>query len=210
MIKLQRKKIILFFLVFLIIMIIPFSHAAIPDGVRAFPENDTTGYVPVDVISIDPAIKNATSSYDILILSDEGKQNLLGSVDALLYDTDGMNITENEKTLLKSALGDIWEKYPVERITLPGSSGYPYYGGSEIKIQFRNGNPGTKLNETENQVLDRIQSLISYDYQRSHNLTTPGIRGNSDVLTPTRPAPVPVTVILVSLFFGILCIRWIQ
>ncbi|MGA2917160.1 hypothetical protein [Methanoregula sp.] len=188
-------------------MIIPFSHAAIQDAERAFPENDTNGFVPVDVISIDPAIKSATSSFDILILTDEGKQNLLGSLDALRYDTDGTNITVDEKKRLKSALADIWEKYPVERITLPGSSGYPYYGGSEIKIQFMNGSPGTKLNETENQVLERIQSLNNYDYQRSHNLTIPDVKSNSDVLTRTRPAPVPVSVILVSLLFGILWVR---
>jgi hypothetical protein len=184
--------------------------ATATEGVRAFPENDTTGFVPVDVISIDPAIKSATSSYNILILTDEGKQNLLGSIDALRYDTEGMNITGDEKTRLKSSLDNIWEKYPVERITLPGSSGYPYYGGSEIKIQFGNGSPGTKLTETENQVLERIQSLNNYNYQRSHNLTGPGVMGNTDILTPTRPAPVPISVILVSLLFGILCIRRIH
>ena len=49
--------------------------------IQADPKTDLAGYVPVDVIIIDPLVKAATPDYYLLVLSDEGKKHLLDSID---------------------------------------------------------------------------------------------------------------------------------
>ena len=58
------------------------------------PENDTAGYVPVDIIVIDPAIKAATPHYFFLVLDTDGKKTYLENIDA---DIDILYATNPEK-----------------------------------------------------------------------------------------------------------------
>ena len=56
-------------------VVIPVAGEGTEERQRVFPENDTAGYLPVDVISIDPSIKDSTPYYQFLIMSSEGKEN---------------------------------------------------------------------------------------------------------------------------------------
>jgi hypothetical protein len=65
-------------IMFLIAMLlIPAASAGIDDMKRAYPENDTVGYVPVDIIVIDPVIKAASPDHIFLVLDADGKKNYL-------------------------------------------------------------------------------------------------------------------------------------
>ena len=55
-------------------------HAGTEEAQQVFPENDTAGYLPVDVIAIDPSIKESSPWYQFLMLSPEGKENQLNDV----------------------------------------------------------------------------------------------------------------------------------
>ncbi len=132
----KQNWIVIILLFSALIVFAPVVNAETGEMKQVFPENDTAGYVPVDVISIDPAI-NAATPFDMILIADaEGRQNLLVSIDGMNYDTDGRNISQEARIQMKEDLMRIWEKYPVDFIRLPGSAGYPTYGGSVIRIQF--------------------------------------------------------------------------
>ena len=92
--------------------------------VKVDPKTDTLGFVTVDVITIDPAVKNATPYYQILVLNDEGKQNLLNNIDSAssVVASDSMFTTE-VKTSMKASLTNLWKKYPVIYETKKGRIG---------------------------------------------------------------------------------------
>jgi hypothetical protein len=188
------------------LVLVPAVSAAIEEALQVFPENDTEGYLPVDIISIDPAIKDATPYYDLLILSDEGKNTWLESIDNLKFDTNNRNISEEFKNQLKTKLNGLWEKYPVAFVSSPGSSGYPTYGGSIITIRFKNESNGAKLTDAENNILEQVQILINYDYQRSHNLTTSDPSSYPGRIPFTYPTPLPVSIVVTSFLGAVLLI----
>jgi len=60
------------------------------------PETDVEGYVHVDVIVIDDAIKKSTPYFGMLVLSEEGKENFLAAL-TLTAGTSEQDVTRLEK-----------------------------------------------------------------------------------------------------------------
>jgi hypothetical protein len=148
----------------------------IPNGmIQADPKTDTEGYVAVDVINIDSSIKNATSYYYLLVLSDEGKQNYLNDLDAInIVAESKAEISKEGKSALKNDLKAIWDKYPVISETVKGNSGYPSYGGTITTMKFSPSVKSARLSDDENKFLEKIQSLMKKSYdQRQANVVTP-------------------------------------
>ncbi|MFA6361914.1 hypothetical protein [Methanoregula sp.] len=165
--KLHRALAIL--ALFIVACIAIFPAAADTGGMQqAFPENDTVGYVPVDIIVIDPAIKAATPDYNFLVLDDEGKANYLrdlGTDFDLLYAADPEK--ETKYAALAAKLNAIWDKYPVVSETKPGSAGYPTYGGSESTIRFVPSVTSTKLTDDENAAIRESAAIMKEAFLKS-------------------------------------------
>ncbi|MDD4483340.1 MAG: hypothetical protein PHD55_03095 [Methanoregula sp.] len=152
---------------------------------QAFPENDTTGYVPVEVIVIDPTVKAATPDYNFLVLDDEGKANCLRDLNTgfdLLYAADPKK--DAKYAALVAELNAIWDKYPVVSETKPGSAGYPTYGGPETTIRFAPSVTETKLTGDENAAIRESAAIMNEAYQKSH---------------PTQPTPLPAALMIPAL-----------
>lgn len=152
---------------------------------QAFPENDAVGYVPVEVIVIDPVIKAATPDYTFLVLENEGKATYLHDLKAdfdLLYAADPKK--DANYAALAAKLNAIWDKYPVVSETKPGSAGYPTYGGSEITLRFASSVTETKLAGDENAAIRESAAIMNEAYQKSH---------------PTQPAPLPSILVIPAL-----------
>ncbi|MFA6333183.1 MAG: hypothetical protein WCX22_09535 [Methanoregula sp.] len=152
---------------------------------RAYPENDTIGYVPVEVIVIDPTVKAAAPDYDFLVLNDEGKANYLRDLKAdfdLLYASDPKK--DADYSALAAKLNAIWDKYPVVSETKPGKAGCPTYGGSETTLRFAPSVTETKLTGDENAAIRESTALMSEAYRKSH---------------PTQPTPVPSALVIPAL-----------
>jgi hypothetical protein len=126
------------------------------------PETDTQGFVAVDVINIDPAIRAATPYFGILVLSDEGKKNFLQPLEAISV-TSGSNalITSDNKIEIRNRLSDIWKKYPVISETKKGDAGYPSYGGTITTITFASQVLDARLTDEENEFLRQTESVIN-------------------------------------------------
>mgnify|MGYP001229764179 CR=1 FL=1 len=190
----KMKSLSLAILAFIFSVFVAVSPAAAGTGgmQRAFPENDTAGYVPVDIIIIDPVIKAATPDYNFLVLDDEGKANYLRNLAAdfdLLYASDPQK--ETKKAALAAKLNAIWDKYPVVSETKPGSAGYPTYGGSENTIRFAPSVTETKLTVEENVAIRESSTIMNEAFVKSRN----GPAGSDPAGTP---APLPVTLALLS------------
>jgi hypothetical protein len=186
-VKLLKIRSILFALLLIAMVMIPVAGAGAEEAKRVFPENDTAGYLPVDVISIDPAIKAATPYDMFLILSADGKKTYLENIDTdidILFATDPKK--EEKKAGLVARLNAIWEKYPVVSETRPGGAGYPTYGGSEITIRFAPSVTSTRLTDDENAAIRESEAIMNEVYVKSH---------------PTQPAPLPIIFTLAA--FGI-------
>ncbi|MDD5142378.1 hypothetical protein [Methanoregula sp.] len=128
--------------------------------IQADPKTDLAGYVPVDILSIDPSVKAATPYYYLLVLSDEGKKHLLDSIDAAeIIGDSGITATPDEKVSFKKSLKTLWMNYPVVSKTVKGSLGYPSYGGTVTTLTF---SPSLKkevhLSDAENSLLAKVQS----------------------------------------------------
>ena len=165
--------------------VVPAAAAEAGEMHQAFPENDTAGYVPVDIIMIDPAIEAATPDYHFLVLDAEGKANYLRDLSAdfdLLYAFDSQK--ETKYAALAAKLKAIWDKYPVVSETKSGSAGYPTYGGSEITIRFAPSVKETKLTDEENAAIRESAAIMSEAYRISH---------------PTQPTPLSIAPGIVAL-----------
>lgn len=75
------------------------------------PRTDREGYVAIDVMVIDPAIKAITPYYGMLVLPGEERENHLQAVDA--------------KGEFRNDLHAIWSKYPVVSETRKGDTDIP-------------------------------------------------------------------------------------
>jgi len=159
-----------FILTFLIMTGVAVAHAAADTGEmqRAFPENDTAGYVPVDIIVIDPAIKAATPDYNFLVLDADGKKNYLTDLGA---DIDILSANDPQKEIKKAGLvgklNAIWDKYPVVSETKPGGTGYPTFGGSEITIRFAPSVTSTNLTDDENAAIRESAAIMKEAFLKS-------------------------------------------
>ena len=128
--------------------------------VQVDPKTDTNGFAAVDVINIDPAVKNATPYYQLLILNAEGKQNLVNNIDS----ASSVVFTAGAKTSTKANLATLWKKYPVIYDTKKGEAGYPSYGGTITTIRFAPGITGPRLTDQENLVLNSTQTMLNEAY----------------------------------------------
>ncbi|KUG14845.1 hypothetical protein ASZ90_015500 [hydrocarbon metagenome] len=150
-----------------------------------YPENDTAGYVPVDIIVIDPLIKASSPHYEFLLLDAEGKKNYLNALSTdidLLYSTDPKK--EERKVGLVAQLKAIWEKYPVVSETRSGGSGYPAYGGTETTLRFGPSVTSTRLTNDENAAIREGAAIMNEVYIKSH---------------PTQPASLPAALVILAL-----------
>jgi hypothetical protein len=124
------------------------------------PANDIEGYLPVNIIDIDPSIKSATPYYYFLTLNEEGRQNCLKSLDTKIISIENENTHLSEDILaLKEGLMEIWSAYPVVSETKKGDDGYPTYGGTITSLKFSSGFNSNMLSMEENAVLEKIQSF---------------------------------------------------
>lgn len=181
----MKKAMILGLLLLVVVLVIPAAGAGTGGMERAYPENDTVGYVPVDIIVIDPVIKASSPHYDFLVLDAEGKENYLNDLSAdidLIYPTDPKK--EERKAGLVARLNAIWEKYPVVSETRPGGSGYPAYGGSETTLRFAPSVTSTRLTDEENAAIRESAAIMKEAFERTH---------------PTQPAPLPPVLVVVAL-----------
>src|SRR4030043_914450 len=119
-VKLLKLRCVLPALLLITMVMIPVAGAGAEEAKRVFSENDTAGYLPVEILSIDPSIKDSTPYYTLLILSPEGKETRLNDVNLSI---DFLYPGGPQKDVLKAGLGrgmeKIWNKYPVVFETKP-------------------------------------------------------------------------------------------
>ncbi len=182
------KAMLLGLLLLVVMLIIPAAGAGDGAMERAYPENDTAGYVPVDIIVIDPGIKASSPQFDFLVLDAEGKKNYLTDLSAdidILYPTDPKK--EERKAGLVVRLNAVWNKYPVVSETRPGGAGYPAYGGSETTLRFAPSVTSTRLTDEENSAIRESAAIMKEAFERTH---------------PTQPARLPFPFSLMALCFA--------
>jgi hypothetical protein len=205
----SREKLYVIFVLFLIALVpVPGSGAEPEEAVRVFFENDTAGYLPVDVLSIDPSIKDSTTDYTFLIMSPEGKETRLNDVNLsidVLYPGDPQN------AILKAGLGremeEIWDKYPVVFETKPGGPGYPTYGGSLVTVRFASPVKGIRLTEKENSVIKKSASIMNEAFARINQQMSPEpspVLADPDRIGPTVPHPAAIPFIHIIVAIGII------
>ena len=195
--KMVKKRSTLLLLLLIIMTSIMAVRAGTEEAQQVFPENDTAGYLPVDVISIDPSVKESSPWYQFLILSPEGKENQLNDVGLAI---DFLSPGDPQKDVLKAELRgkmkDIWEKYPVVFETKPGGSGYPTYGGSIVTVRFASPLQDIRLTGEENEVIKKSASLMNEAYTRKNQKESLGApNGSQDSpgagQTVSQPASIP-------------------
>lgn len=197
------------------LLLVAAGHAGTGEPVQAFPGNDTVGYSPVDIIVIDPAIKDATPDYFFLLLDDEGKETRLRDVAAdidILYPDE--NVREEMKARILPNLSRIWEKYPVVSVKTPGDPGYPTYGGSYVTMKFSPKLTGTiRLTPEENIAIEESAAIMNEAYARQKATINPAVSASPGVAaaqpTDTRQAPVSgLAVILATGIAGAAACLW--
>ena len=166
------------------VLMIPVACAGDGGMVRVYPENDTAGYVPVDIIVIDPAIKAATPYFFFLVLDGDGKKTYLENMDAdidILFATDPEK--EAKKAGMKAGLNAIWDKYPVVSETGPGSTGTRPTGDQRLPIRFAPSVTSTRLTDDENAAILESAAIMKEVYVKSH---------------PTQQAPLPAVFAIIA------------
>ena len=176
---------------------IPVVRAGTEEARQVLPENDTAGYLPVDIVSIHPSIKASSLWYQFLILSPEGKENQLNDVGLAI---DFLSPGDPQKDILKAELQgkmkDIWDKYPVVFDTKPGGPVYPTYGGSIVTVRFASPLRDIRLTDEENDGIKKSASLMNEAYTRKNQQESPGApNGSPDApgtgQTTSQPALIP-------------------
>ena len=186
-------------------VILPVAGSGTQEAKRVFPENDTAGYLPVDVISIDPSIKDSTPYYQFLILSSEGKENQLKDLDLaidFLYPGDPQK--DVLKAGLKGRMQDIWDTYPVVLEITQGGNDYPTYGGSIVTVKFASPLQNIRLTAEENDVIRKSSSIINEAYSRKKQIESPYLPNSSPDspgVRPTAPqsASIPAVLTIIAL-----------
>lgn len=203
--KLQEKLFVIFALFLIALVPVPALGASTDNAVRVFPENDTAGYLPVEILSIDPSIKDSTPDYTFLIMSPEGKETRMNDVNMsidFLYPGD----LQNE--VLKAGLGremkEIWDRYPIVFETKPGGPGYPTYGGSIVTVKFASPLQNIRLTEEENEVIRKSASIMNEAYTREKQPVSrfaPNGSLDSQRIGPTtaQPAAIPPIIAIYAL-----------
>jgi hypothetical protein len=206
-VNLSKIRSVLLALLLVAMVMIPVAGAGTEEAKRVFPENDTAGYVPVDVISIDPSIKDSTPNYQFLIMSSEGKENQLNDLDLaidFLYPGDPQK--DVLKADLKGKMQDIWDKYSVVFETKHGGTGYPTYGGSIVTVKFASPLQNIRLTDEENDVIRKSSSIMNEAYTRKKQNELPYAPNGSPDSPGVRPtAPQPVSIPAVLTIFALCC-----
>ena len=202
-----KKRSTLLLLVLIIMTSIMVVRAGTEEAQQVFPENDTAGYLPVDIISIDPSIHASSPSYQFLILSPEGKENRLHDVGlAIDFLSPGDPQRDVLKAELRGKMKDIWDKYPVVFDTRPGGPGYPTYAGSIVTVRFASPLQGIRLTDEENDVIKKSASLMNEAYTRKNQLESPGEPNGSPGSPGIRPtSPQPVSIPAVIALYALCC-----
>ncbi len=206
-VNLLKIRSILFVLLMGAMVMIPAAGAGTEGAKRVFPENDTAGYLPVDVISIDPSIKDSTPYYQFLILSSDGKENQLNDLDLaidFLYPGDPQK--DVLKAGLKGKMQDIWDTYPVVLEIMPGGNDYPTYGGSVVTVKFASPLQNIRLTEEENDVIKKSSTIMNEAYTRKKQIESPNAPDGSPDSPGVRPtAPKPASIPAVLTIFALCC-----
>ncbi|MCK9591637.1 MAG: hypothetical protein M0Q91_06485 [Methanoregula sp.] len=206
-VKLSKIWSFLLALFLIAIVIIPIAGAGTEETKRVFPENDTAGYLPVDVISIDPSIKDSTPYYQFLIMSSEGKENQLNDLDLaidFLYPGDPQK--DVLKAELRGKMKDIWDEYPVVFETKPGVPGYPTYGGAIVTVKFASPLQNIRLTAEENDVIKKSSSITNEAYTRKKQNESPYAPNSSPDSPGVRPtAPQPASIPALITIYALCC-----
>jgi len=190
--EMVKRRNVLFGLFLATMLIVPAACTGTGEMNRAFPENDTAGYVPVDIIVIDPAIKASSLHFDFLVMDAEGKKNYLTDLSAdidILYPADPKK--EERKAGLVARLNRIWDKYPVVSETRPGGAGYPAYGGTETTLRFAPSVTSTRLTDEENAAIRESAAIMKEAFRRS------GVADPDTAMT--RPVPLSPALVITAL-----------
>lgn len=167
---LQKNIRIFILLVAIVAVLFPMAAAGSEEPKEAFPYDDTEGYQPVDIISIDPAIKAATPHYMFLLLDSEGKETRISDVNrAIDYLYPGDSGNDLQKAELAVKMQAIWDTYPVVFETVPGGQGYPAYGGSVTTMKFAPQLQDVHLTDEENAVIRKSESLMNEAYTKERS-----------------------------------------
>ena len=164
--NIRKIGVVLLALLLAALVIVPLVSAADQSVqgkmIEVDPKTDVQGFVPVDVINIDPSVKVATPYYGMLVLSDEGKQNFFKSLDAMSV-ISGSNalLTSDNKAEIRNNLSALWKKYPVISETRKGDAGYPSYGGTITTIKFAPRMQNARLTDDENTFLKQTESVMN-------------------------------------------------
>ena len=174
---LQGRKRFFLILFAVTIALVPVTTEGTEEPLAAFPENDTGGYQPVDIIAIDPAVKAATPHHMFLLLDNEGKKTRISDVSRaidLLYP----NETENEarKMEFTEKMLRIWDTYPVVSEFSRGESGFPTYGGFVVTLRFAPNLQNVRLTEEENAVIRESEALLKEAYLRQQQSGSLGLQ----------------------------------
>ncbi|MDI6877714.1 MAG: hypothetical protein QMC96_13215 [Methanomicrobiales archaeon] len=132
-------------------------------------ENEITElHKDIPLIMYDPAIKNATPYWILLVGDTEGQKVRLSYI-------ENSGATGEEKKLMKEFLNDIWKKYPVEFIK----------NGKDTYIQFDLKDQNVKLTEEENSRLEWINKAITGYLNEKYGISISpkwwGNPGHSDI-----------------------------
>jgi hypothetical protein len=164
-------------LIAIAMVLFPLAAAGIEELKEAFPDNDTEGYQPVDIVSIDPAIKAATPHYMFLLLDSEGKQTRISDVNrAIDYLYPGEPGNDAQKAEIAVKMQAIWDTYPVVSETAPGGQGYPTYGGSIITMKFAPHLQDVRLTDEENAAIQKSASLMNEAYTKERSAGSAGLQ----------------------------------
>ena len=108
---------------------------------------DDTGLVPVNLLVIDPEIKNVTYLYPFLVIRDSDKENVLKTL--------GMSSgSEEEKNTAKESLKRLWTDYPVVFETVSNETTYVKFDKSRSNSKVAKGS--IVMSEADNQTLNAV------------------------------------------------------
>lgn len=195
--KILRTDIIIGAVLLAAIVLVPLVSAGPGEAEQVIQKNDTAGHLLVDVIAIDPSVKNATPYYQFLMMSAEGKENQLNDLDTgidFLYPHDPQK--DVLKTELREKMKEIWDKYPVIFEITPGGPDYPAYGGSIFTVKFASSFQNITLTEEENNVIRKSAYILNESDSRKKHLYDPlaaSVLSESPRSAPAGHQPVPLS-----------------
>lgn len=119
--------------------------------------------LPVDLISVDDSVKQATPYWCLLTAKDESKLKYLDTIDRY------PKISEADKESIKSALKVMWEKYPMKYSKVPNDHGsVTYIGFADEASDF-------EITDEEQELLKLVEYILAEMRE-----TSPQVQWNYD------------------------------